>query len=101
VITQDISAAEAKTHLSELLARVAHGQERFIIRKRGRPVAALVAVSDLAILDEDSDQEGDFLDALDQLPLVSPASLDQLIASIYRERDRNQLEAPPDLGSSA
>jgi prevent-host-death family protein len=38
-----IGAYEAKTHLSELLERVAKG-ERFVITKHGRPVAALVPV---------------------------------------------------------
>ena len=36
-----IGAFEAKTHLSTLLDRAAQGQ-RFVITKRGRPVAELV-----------------------------------------------------------
>ena len=39
-----IGAYEAKTHLSELLDRVAKG-ERFVITKHGRPVAELVPVN--------------------------------------------------------
>lgn len=39
-----IGAYEAKTHLSELLERVAKG-ERFVITKHGRPVAELVPVN--------------------------------------------------------
>ena len=38
-----IGAYEAKTHLSELLDRVARG-ERFVITKHGRPVAELIPV---------------------------------------------------------
>jgi prevent-host-death family protein len=36
-----IGSFEAKTHLPQLLARVGKG-ERFVITKRGRPVAMLV-----------------------------------------------------------
>jgi prevent-host-death family protein len=42
-----ISAAEAKTNLSELLSRVAYGGERFVIERRGKPVAALVSVDEV------------------------------------------------------
>ena len=38
--TKEIGAFEAKTHLSELLERVGHGQV-YVITKRGRPVAEL------------------------------------------------------------
>jgi prevent-host-death family protein len=38
--TKAIGAFEAKTHLSELLDRVGHGQV-YVITKRGRPVAEL------------------------------------------------------------
>ncbi len=37
-----VSVAEAKTHLSELLGRVAYGGESVLIVKRGRPMARLV-----------------------------------------------------------
>ena len=37
----EISASEAKTHLSQLLARVRKG-ERFVITKNGNPVAELI-----------------------------------------------------------
>jgi prevent-host-death family protein len=40
-----IGAFEAKTHLSELLDRVAAGEE-LVIARRGRPVARLVPVAD-------------------------------------------------------
>jgi prevent-host-death family protein len=43
----DIGAFEAKTHLSELLDRVEQGEE-LVITRRGRPVARLVPVADVA-----------------------------------------------------
>jgi prevent-host-death family protein len=45
VMTVTVGAFEAKTHLSELLARVEGGEE-VTITKHGRPVARLVPVSE-------------------------------------------------------
>jgi len=42
MIQKEVSVAEAKKHLSELLGRVAYGGERIVISKRGRPMAVLV-----------------------------------------------------------
>jgi prevent-host-death family protein len=39
---KEVAVYEAKTRLSELLAAVEQG-ERFVITRRGRPVAALIA----------------------------------------------------------
>ena len=44
-MTATVGAFEAKTHLSELLARVEAG-EQVTITKHGRPVARLVPVTD-------------------------------------------------------
>ena len=44
-MTDTVGAFEAKTHLSELLARVEEGEE-VTITKHGRPVARLVPVSE-------------------------------------------------------
>ena len=41
-----MSVAEAKKSLSQLLGRVAYGQESITILKRGRPMAQLVPVTD-------------------------------------------------------
>lgn len=41
----------AKTCFSEYLSRVAYGGERFLIERHGRPVAALVSVSDFEHLE--------------------------------------------------
>lgn len=42
--------AEAKTHLPELVARVAEHHERVTVTVHGRPTAVLVAVDDLEAL---------------------------------------------------
>ncbi|CAN5906927.1 hypothetical protein BH23ACT11_BH23ACT11_00590 [soil metagenome] len=92
---------EAKAQLSALMARVGYGGERFVIERRGRPLAALVGVEDLERL------EGEWREAasrpLGALALlgvweeVEERDLDLTIEEIYaaRERDRGR---PVDLG---
>ncbi|MFZ5776383.1 MAG: type II toxin-antitoxin system Phd/YefM family antitoxin [Thermodesulfobacteriota bacterium] len=53
-----ISVAEAKSHLSELIAKSAHGHERFIITRRDKPVAALVSLDDLRIIEQHQENQG-------------------------------------------
>lgn len=45
-----VSVTEVRNQLGEILDRVNLMQEQYIIEKRGRPVAAIVPVSLLAIL---------------------------------------------------
>lgn len=46
------SLAEAKAHLSELVARAGSQHERFTVTVHGRPTAVLMAVEDLEALEE-------------------------------------------------
>ncbi len=45
-----VSAGQARKDFSSALNRVAYGRERLIIQRRGRDVAALVPMEDLALL---------------------------------------------------
>lgn len=51
-MTKRVGSAEAKAQLSALVAEVAQGHQQIIIERRGKPVAALVSVSDLEGLEE-------------------------------------------------
>ena len=42
---EEVNIAEAKARFSELVNRVAYGQEQIIITKRGKPVAVLSSPS--------------------------------------------------------
>jgi len=53
-----VSIAHTKSHLSELIARSAHGRERFIITRRNKPVAALVSIDDLRIIEQHEERAG-------------------------------------------
>ena len=50
-MSDSLSVAEAKGRLSELLGRASHRGERFLIRKRGKPVGAIVSPEDLERLE--------------------------------------------------
>jgi prevent-host-death family protein len=47
----EVSVADAKARLSNLINSVAFGGERIIIRSRGRPKAALIGMEDLRRLE--------------------------------------------------
>ncbi len=50
---ESISIGEARSRFSELVSRIASG-ERFVIRRRERPVAALISVMELERLERAS-----------------------------------------------
>jgi prevent-host-death family protein len=45
---KEVSVAEAKKHLSDLLGRVAYRGERITISKRGKPMAVLIPAAEVA-----------------------------------------------------
>jgi len=49
---EKMNVAEAKKKFSELLARTAYNGERFIINRRGKPMAVLIGLEDFALLEE-------------------------------------------------
>ena len=53
-----VSVANAKSHLSELIAKSAYAHERFIITRRSKPVAALVSLEDLQIIEQHEERQG-------------------------------------------
>lgn len=51
-MTRTIGMAEAKSKLSDLVGQVAYGNQRFILERRGRPVAVLISVDEYRRLQE-------------------------------------------------
>lgn len=49
--TCKVPIAEVKSRFSEYASRSAHGNEHFIITRRGKPLAALVSLDELAMLE--------------------------------------------------
>ncbi|MCS6844739.1 MAG: type II toxin-antitoxin system prevent-host-death family antitoxin [Caldilineales bacterium] len=54
--TKIVSVKEARAQFSELMAKVAHGAERVIVQRRGRPWVALISVEDLRKLETMEDE---------------------------------------------
>lgn len=48
----EISASDARIRLAELVNRAGYSGERFVIVRRGRPVAAIIGARDLATLND-------------------------------------------------
>jgi prevent-host-death family protein len=48
----EVSTAEARDRLSELVNRAAYGGERVILTRRGKALAAVVPIEDVALLEE-------------------------------------------------
>ncbi|MCI5223232.1 MAG: type II toxin-antitoxin system Phd/YefM family antitoxin [Candidatus Electrothrix sp. AR4] len=52
-----ISVAVAKSRFSEFIAKSSYTRERFIITKRNKPVAALVSLEDLQIIEQHEERQ--------------------------------------------
>ena len=64
----EVSVAEAKSRLSELLGRVASAGDRIVITKRGRPIAELVAPRGSAALPAPFlEHDDEFFDIVDSI----------------------------------
>ncbi len=62
-IERHVNSGEARRELPELLSRAAYGHERTVIAKRGRPLAALISMDELALLDRLLEEHRDRADA--------------------------------------
>jgi len=88
-----ISTVEVKAHLSQWLNQVAFGNERLVVLRRGKPVAALVSVDDLRRLEAlDAKERGDKTDSHPIMRVFGAWAdrddLDDLVAEIYADRER-------------
>lgn len=48
----NIGIVEARSQMADALNRVAYGGERVILERRGKPVAAIVSMDDLELLEQ-------------------------------------------------
>jgi antitoxin Phd len=51
-----ISAADARKKFANIINRVAYGRESFVLTRRGEPLAAIVSIEDLKLLQEIEEQ---------------------------------------------
>lgn len=93
-----VSAAQAKAHLSALASAAAFGNERIIIERRGKPLAALVSVGDLESLEAGgaaAHQPRGALALVGAWREVDDEEMDSLVESIYAERDNDTGRSVP------
>lgn len=48
---KEITTAQARKHMSELLNRAAYGKERFVVTRHGKELVAIVPLEDVTLLD--------------------------------------------------
>lgn len=53
-----VAVAKMKNRLSEYIAKSAYAHERFVITKREKPIAALINMEDLQLLEQIEERRG-------------------------------------------
>lgn len=91
-MAERVSVARAKTEFSALLSEVAYGNKRFIIERRGKPLAALVSMRDLEGLEQnltESKQPHWALALMGGGEAVEDSEIDSLVSDIYASREKD------------
>lgn len=91
-MAKKVSAAEAKAKLSSLVAEVAFGGQHVIIERRGKPLAALINISDLEQLEQDhaiSAKPRGALALVGAWKDVPEKDIDMVLSNIYRSREKD------------
>ena len=85
-----VSAARVESALPDLMSEVADGGQRVIIEKGGRPIAALVSVDDLELIERarvaDARPEGAMALVGAWSGLVEDEEIDEMVRHIYARR---------------
>ncbi len=55
--SEAITTVAARQHFSDLINRVAYGKDRILLTRRSRPLAAVVPIEDIALLEEMEDRD--------------------------------------------
>ena len=98
-MTKRVSAAQAKAQLSALSAEVAYEGQPVVIERRGKPLVALVSMSDLELLGQDratSTRPQGALALVAAWREASDQELNSLIEDIYASR-KNDAGRPVEL----
>ncbi len=91
-MTKKVSAAEAKSKLSALVAEVAFGGQHVVIERRGKPLAALVTIDELESLEQVRALSPHPRGALALVGLwkdVPDEELDRLLSDVYKAREQD------------
>ncbi len=96
VVVKKVRVTEAKAHLSALMARAGYAGERYLIERRGKPLAALVGVEDLERLEAErgglhsrSRPRGALALVGAWGEFVEDGEIDTMLEEIYAARERD------------
>lgn len=94
IITQVVSASEARQQFGKLLKQVHNQNVRIIVEKGGIPVAALVSLADLQRLENMKQERAERLKILEQLRApfreIPPEQVEKDVAAVIEEVRREQ-----------
>lgn len=88
-MTISVSDDEAKAGLSALISEVIYGGQRVIIQRRGKPLAALVSLDDLALIEREKAGDARPQGALALVGAwseIEDEDIDSLVQDIYAQR---------------
>ena len=91
-MAKKVSSAEAKAKFSALVAEVAFGGQHVIIERRGKPLAALINISDLEQLEHGHATSAHPRGALALVGAwkdVPDGDMDRLLSDIYSSREKD------------
>ena len=93
-MSKALSVADAKRRFSDVLGAIRHRQERFVVERRGTPVAAIVPIADLEAL-EGRARKGvlALVGSFDDVPRLA-----NILDEIVRDRVRQRPGRRPKLG---
>ena len=94
VMVKKVRVTDAKAHLSALMARAGYAGERYLIERRGKPLAALVGVEDLERLEAEggsprSRPRGALALVGAWGEFVEDDEIDAMLGEIYSARERD------------
>ena len=92
-MVKKVSAAEAKAKLSSLVAEVAFGGKHIVIERRGKALAAMVAMSELEYLEQGRAKSSNPVGALALVGAwkdVPDRDFDKLISDVYAARKKDK-----------
>lgn len=83
---KNIGVAEVKKHFSEIMNGVSRDGKHFVIERKGKPVAAMVSVKELELI-ERKGMQGDKKGLLAAIGVWEDfEGLDRVVDDIYRKR---------------
>ena len=90
---EDISIAELRSHLGDLVSRVSWKHDRIVITKHGKPVAALISASDMEKFEEVEDWNDiqAIRDGLEDVKKNGTIPLETVVREFALNKGRNDL----------